>query len=147
MPTSRPPVPDGLDEPPADGDVVRTALTIEPTPGATAERRLMRAVLVDAIEIYLSRIDAESVEARRELAEVRRWFRSGDRTWPFSFERVCEALDLDPERVRAALRAARERRPRRAPAPSGGAAPAPRRTAPALVDSAGEPFVSSPAQC
>lgn len=134
--SGRLPTTDSPDDAAVDGDVVRLALTAEPAPGAAAERRLMRAVLVDAFEIYLRRYDAESVEARRELAEVRRWFRSADRTWPFAFERVCEALDLDPERVRAALRAARDRRCERARTAPGGSAAGPRRarwTAPASL--------------
>jgi hypothetical protein len=89
---------------------------------------LMAAVLEDAFALV--RRDHGSVPRRamREVLLVRdtqRWFRSNDRSWLFSFLRICEALDLDPRAVRRALRgsapavnsssrfAARVRRPRR----------------------------------
>ena len=60
------------------------------------ERRLRRAVLIDAIRcirgVYVHR---DSV--RREALI---WFRAPDASLPFSFLNVCESLGLDPSRVR-----------------------------------------------
>jgi len=40
---------------------------------------------------------------------VRGWFESRDRRWLFSFERICEALDLDSDTsVRPSLKSALE---------------------------------------
>jgi hypothetical protein len=66
-------------------------------------RRLMAALLEDAAHIY-SR-NAGGGETSRLYQEAKAWVESDDRMWPFSFERVCEALQLDVEWVRGRLRA------------------------------------------
>jgi len=38
------------------------------------------------------------------VREARRWLDNNDRTWPFSFLRICEALDLPPGTTRRRLR-------------------------------------------
>jgi hypothetical protein len=69
-------------------------------PKPTPEQRLMAAVLEDAIDVYRH----GRVGTRRRLArDTEAWFRADDRSWPFSFVRICEALRLDPHAVRAAL--------------------------------------------
>ena len=70
---------------------------------AAATRRLMRAVLVDALHVFLTRMPRGHATADLRFREVEQWFRSRDERWPFSFERVCEALDMDPARVRRRL--------------------------------------------
>jgi len=75
------------------------------------ERRLMLAVLTDAIETYLRR-DAATVTSqaiRRELRDVRNWIQSEDVSWPFSFLNVCHALGIDPTFLRRGLRDWRRR--------------------------------------
>ena len=134
------------DERPSDGDVAWAALTVEPAPAAVGERRLMRAVLLDAVEIYLKHFGATDLLGRRELAEVQRWFRSSDRVWPFAFARVCEALGLEPERVRAGLRAVRDQR-LAGGGPGGLVRLPPPPPVPGPVDSAAEPPVMSRAAC
>lgn len=67
------------------------------------EKRLMLAVLRDAvlcIERYQSGHGAHSWPACRAALY---WVLSHNRTWPFSFENICLALDLDPGRLRSAL--------------------------------------------
>ena len=66
----------------------------------SSEERLMVAVLEDAIEAYRH---PETLESRSDARATAAWFRSPDRTSPFSFLRVCETLRLDPRAVRAAL--------------------------------------------
>ena len=70
---------------------------------ASGVRRLMAALLEDAAHIY-SR-NAGAGETSRLYQEAKAWVESDDRMWPFSFERVCEALQLDAEWVRGRLRA------------------------------------------
>jgi len=60
------------------------------------ERRLLVAMLLDAIEDLQSRRDG-----RR--AEVLAWVAATDVCWPLSFVTVCGALDLDPVTLRALL--------------------------------------------
>ena len=71
----------------------------------SGERALRLAVLEDAIRCL------EAPTRRRDEAarEALRWITATDDDWPFSFVDVCEALDIDPGRLRAALLARRER--------------------------------------
>ena len=88
------------------------------------ERRLMVAVLLDAVTVY-TKCRARGVVNRR-FREVDRWFRSHDREWPFAFERICEVLSLDATLIRA-----RHRQPGRV---THGAAPGPTATEPESAD-------------
>jgi hypothetical protein len=70
------------------------------------EQRLMCAVLEEAvIELATPRVAARSpLRAHRNRQELLAWFASADRSWPFSFENICDAIDLDPAQVRSGLR-------------------------------------------
>ena len=69
----------------------------------TPEQRLMAAVLEDAIDVY--RHPARN--RRRLVRGTEAWFRSDDRSWLFSFVRICTTLGLDPDPIRASLEAER----------------------------------------
>jgi len=71
-----------------------------PAPG---EKRLMRAVLKDALELLFKWDGTEDRRGRRLLAESQRWLGSDDTRWPFSFLNVCDALGLDPSCVQKRL--------------------------------------------
>lgn len=58
------------------------------------ELRLMAAVLEDAVNVLRKR------PRSRAGREAREWLAARDTSWPFAYERICEALDLDPDRVR-----------------------------------------------
>jgi hypothetical protein len=67
------------------------------------EKRLMLAVLKDAVECierYNSSRGSRSLQAYRAAL---RWVFAQDQAWPFSFENICLALALDPVRFRFAL--------------------------------------------
>jgi hypothetical protein len=70
-------------------------------------RRLMYATLEDAVNVYTR--EAGSTRPSRTFQQARRWIDGSDRTWVFSFLRICEALDLDPEYIRRGVRAATRR--------------------------------------
>ena len=68
------------------------------------EQRLLRAVLEEALaEFAAGRMAAPSPLDNQRRRELLDWFASHDRSWPCSFENVCDAIDLDPERVRGKL--------------------------------------------
>jgi hypothetical protein len=74
------------------------------------EKRLMLAVLEDAIRTYLRNADAKDGERRREFLEAKSWFNSeklGKRGSQnvFSFENLCETLGIEPVSLRQRLRA------------------------------------------
>jgi DNA-binding NarL/FixJ family response regulator len=62
----------------------------------------MHAVLEDAIRCLHG--GGSPMRERLSLAsEARSWIESGDGRWPYSFENICSALDIDPGRVRSRL--------------------------------------------
>ena len=68
------------------------------------EQRLLRAVLEEALaELAAGRMAVASPVDNQRRRELLDWFASHDRSWPCSFENVCDAIDLDPERVRGKL--------------------------------------------
>jgi hypothetical protein len=68
------------------------------------EKRLMLAVLEDAVGTFQKFATAPGRRAHRLFAEAEEWFESDEKTWPFSFMNVCQALDLEPLYVRSGLR-------------------------------------------
>ena len=71
---------------------------------SSPEKRLLMAVLLDAIEEF--KAVTQSARAGNEARHRRfmAWFSARDVEWPFSFEKVCEQLDLNPDCVRSRLR-------------------------------------------
>lgn len=70
--------------------------------GAEAERALMRAILVDAVRCLAGEV-SPATERQQLALQARLWVRSRDERWPFSFENVCAALDLQASRLRKLL--------------------------------------------
>ena len=82
----------------ADTVAARLFDTVTANPSEVPERRLMAAVLFDAV-LHLSR------RGSKGAAETMRWIHAGaDESTPFSFTAVCEALGLDPEYLARGLR-------------------------------------------
>lgn len=74
------------------------------------EIRLMFAVLEDAIQCYLANMDGKTEKQRRDFMEVQDWFAtpsSANRGWQslFAFEQLCDALGIEPNRLRRELAA------------------------------------------
>jgi len=66
------------------------------------ERELMRAVLEDAIRCLAGEI-GPSRERGQLAADAHDWIAASDGRSPFSFENICDALDLDSSSLRARL--------------------------------------------
>lgn len=70
------------------------------------ERKLMFAVLEDAIQCYLKNMNGRTEQQRILFAEVQRWFDAEEDIKGgsvFSFESVCRELGIDPGRLRKRL--------------------------------------------
>jgi hypothetical protein len=67
------------------------------------EERLMFAVLTDAVECFQKYHGGQSRRARVLFAEAAEWIESRDSSWPFSFEQICQALNLNPSYLRMGL--------------------------------------------
>jgi hypothetical protein len=67
------------------------------------EKRLMLAVLEDAITCFQKCAFARDSRSKASFAEAEQWiFAQGD-DWLFSFENICEVLGFNPRYVRAGL--------------------------------------------
>jgi hypothetical protein len=74
-------------------------------------RRLMIAMLVDAVRCFRNKFETRQPAGRREFAEVRSWIFSDAEDGPFSFNVVCEELEMDPQALRKGLSAWAKKRP------------------------------------
>jgi len=64
------------------------------------ERRLMLAVLIDAMRALLRHWPAASPHPTRALLREQAWFKSDDHRHPFSFINICGALGLNADYIR-----------------------------------------------
>ena len=69
------------------------------------ERRLMIAVLEDAVDVYRKQVTAKDARGQQLFREAEEWIDDPDRTWLFSFQNICDVLDLDADYVRRGLHA------------------------------------------
>jgi hypothetical protein len=69
------------------------------------EQRLILAVLVDAINDLQSWKGVGSARKRRNCAEAALWVNTRGTCHPFSFDSVCDALEIDSELLRSQLSA------------------------------------------
>jgi len=61
------------------------------------ERRLLLAVLEEAVRSYLKNINCRSMKQWTRFTEVRHWFESHtDSQGLFAFESICDLLEIDP---------------------------------------------------
>jgi len=67
------------------------------------ERRLMLAVLEEAVATFQRHVDAKGRHGQRVFQEAEEWIQSSDTSWPFAFENICHALDIEPEFLRRGL--------------------------------------------
>jgi hypothetical protein len=74
------------------------------------EKRLILSVLEDAVECYMKCIDAASNKGQRLFRDADEWINLEDKHWVFSFDNVCEMLDIDPEYLRRGLKRWKERK-------------------------------------
>jgi hypothetical protein len=66
----------------------------------SSAHRLMLGILEDAVHLFPKARDPRSRLTKRQRRELIAWFASSDRRWLFSFERICEALDIDADSLR-----------------------------------------------
>jgi hypothetical protein len=67
------------------------------------EKRLMLALLEDAIHCFQDNLLTQNVRSRRLFEEAEEWIVEVDGDWVFSFENICEALGFNPAYVRQDL--------------------------------------------
>jgi hypothetical protein len=75
-------------------------------------KRLMLAVLTDAVRCYQVGPDAEKISRRRAFGAAEEWLFRTKADGPFSFENVCCTLDIAPDYLRDTLQKWQARRVR-----------------------------------
>jgi hypothetical protein len=68
------------------------------------EKRLVLSVLEDAVECFMKCIDSSTNKGQRLFRDAEEWINLEDKRWVFSFDNVCEMLDVNPEYLRRGLR-------------------------------------------
>ena len=68
------------------------------------ERRLMVAILEDAVDVYRKQAGARDRKRRQLFEDAESWIESADKSWFFSFENICDMLSIDVDYLRKGLR-------------------------------------------
>jgi hypothetical protein len=77
--------------------------------GVRGEKRLMLAVLEDALDCYQKYALCRDGHGQQLFEEAHSWITSNDRGWFFSYENICETLEINPEYLRRGLETWRSR--------------------------------------
>jgi hypothetical protein len=67
------------------------------------EKRLMAAVLADAVECYMKQLDSLEPRGRQLFEDAEAWIFTENKAWFFSFDTICEILNLDPAYIRQGI--------------------------------------------
>jgi hypothetical protein len=74
------------------------------------EKRLILSVLEDAVECFMKCIDAATNKGQRLFREADEWIAHEDKRWVFSFDNVCDMLDINADYMRLGLGRWKERK-------------------------------------
>jgi hypothetical protein len=69
------------------------------------ERRLMIAVLEDALDVFRKQVGARDVRSQQLFHEAEDWLEDREANDLFSFENICDVLDLNADYIRRGLHA------------------------------------------
>jgi len=72
--------------------------------GVSGEKRLMLAVLQDALDCYQKYAFAKDGPGQQMFADADEWISDEDRAWYFSFENICEILEINPAYLRRGVK-------------------------------------------
>jgi hypothetical protein len=67
------------------------------------EERLMLAVLQDAVKCFQEHVLAQHLWEKKLFREAEEWILEKNSDWLFSFENICETLQLNPDYIRRGL--------------------------------------------
>ena len=67
------------------------------------EKRLMLAILLDAVECFQKYAPLHRRKPDRLFTATAEWIFEDDYKWPFSFLNICDAVGIDPKYLRSGL--------------------------------------------
>ncbi|MBM4264606.1 MAG: hypothetical protein FJ143_04325 [Deltaproteobacteria bacterium] len=73
-------------------------------PLRSPERRLMFAILIDAVECFQRYLLSHKRREQRLFLQAEAWIFGQEGQWLFSFENICEELRIEPDYLRSGLR-------------------------------------------
>jgi hypothetical protein len=74
------------------------------------EKRLILSVLEDAVDCFMKCIESPTNKGQRLFRDADEWINLEDKRWVFSFDNVCEMLDINADYMRAGLRRWKEKK-------------------------------------
>jgi len=74
------------------------------------EKRLILSVLGCDRKCFMKCIDASTSKGQRLFRDADEWIAHEDKRWVFSFDNVCDMLDINPEYMRTGLRKWKDKR-------------------------------------
>ncbi|MGH7926604.1 MAG: hypothetical protein ACREQV_02260 [Candidatus Binatia bacterium] len=63
----------------------------------------MFAVLSDAVECFQRYLGANNLVHKKLSSDAEAWINSRDSRWPYSFEHICDVLNINPTYLRVGL--------------------------------------------
>jgi hypothetical protein len=81
------------------------------------EKKLMLAVLQDALDCYQKYAFAKDGAGQQLFTDAHSWISCPDRNWYFSFENICETLEISPDYLRGGVEQWRQQASIRPPQP------------------------------
>jgi len=85
---------------PVDNEIIRKLFKRDIREG---EEKLMLAVLSDAIELFQKHVLSKDESGKNLFREVEEWFLEKESDQLFSFEYICETLEIHPDYIRQGL--------------------------------------------
>ena len=85
---------------PVDNEIIRKLFKRDIREG---EEKLMLAVLSDAIELFQKHVLSKDESGKNSFREVEEWFLEKESDQLFSFEYICETLEIHPDYIRQGL--------------------------------------------
>ena len=90
---------------PLDGEIIEKLFKEDIREG---EEKRMLAVLADAIDHFQKYAHSKDEKGRKLFQEAEEWFLEKDSDQLFSFDYICETLELDPDYIRQGLLSQKE---------------------------------------
>jgi hypothetical protein len=88
---------------PSDATDGHTYESINKTKVSEPEKRLMLAVLEDAVQCFQEHVTPTRPREERLFQEAKEWFLDKESDYIFSFEFICETLGFHPDHIRRGL--------------------------------------------
>jgi hypothetical protein len=89
--------------------LLKDQFTIRSGATVSREKRLMLAVLENALDSYQKYVFSNDGQGRQLFDEALEWLDSPNNDWLFSYRNICETLDINPDYLRRGLESWRRR--------------------------------------